>query len=574
MTKSPAFKGYNGSTLLKKSNVPIQWTPELMAEYIHCKNDVFYFIKNYVKIVHVDLGLIDMELYDYQHEMVEKMRDNRETIILTARQIGKTSAVVAFLLWYILFDNENDQNNADVRITKKGAKNKKFGKRVGILANKGETAQEILSRLQLAYENLPKWLQHGVSSWNKRSFSLENGSKVIAAATSSNNVRGWSFNLIFIDEAAAIENWEKFSRSVLPTISSGKTTKLVFVSTPNGLNHFFKMWNDSLQGANNYARVKVLWNRVPHYDEAWKAKEIALHGQEGFDQEYGCEFIGSSGTLISGWKLKELSMVQPLFARDGVSQYEKPIKNHAYVIVADVAEGKLLDYSAFQIVDITKRPFKQVATYRSNQITPIEFADVINQMGKHYNYAHALVELNSVGAQTCEELYNTLGYENMVWTQAAKDSGKQSGQGFGDKPSVLGIRTTKRVKAMGCSMMKMLIEQNQLIVYDAHTIFELNRFSRNGTSYEAEEGCTDDLVMALVLFGWFVDQPFFRELSDIDVLTKLKDHSEKEIMDSLTPFGVMGQNGSKENRTRELLGKNNKEGWVLDNPAPKTRIYF
>lgn len=511
------LKGYNGNALLKRSNQNIEWTEEMVSEYMKCAEDPIYFTETYMKIINIDKGLVSFKLYDYQKDMLRSFANNRFSIIATARQAGKSTTTCAFILWYIIFHSE---------------------KTVALLANKGETAREILGRIQLAYQHLPKWLQQGVKEWNKGSMELENDSRVIAAATSSDAIRGYSINLLFIDEAAFIENWDTFFTSVYPTISSGKESKIILVSTPNGLNHFYKIWQNANKNTNGYHPIKVLWNDVPGRDEVWKQNTLGSMNfdTEKFEQEYCVEFLGSSGTLIAGWKLKELVHENPLIQRDGLCVYEQVQDKRSYVIIADVSEGKGLDYSAFHVIDVTSMPYKQVATFRNNMLTPLDYAGVIHKVAIGYNRAPILVEINNMGAQVSSSLHYDFEYDNILFTENAGRSGKRISAGFGQNVD-MGVRTTVPVKANGCSLLKLLIEQNQLIINDFSTIEELSRFSRKGKSYEAEEGAHDDLVMGLVLFAWLSEQQYFKDYTNINTLMKLREKSEEEIMSDLLPFG-------------------------------------
>ena len=430
-----------------------------------------------------------------------------------------STTTCAFILWYILF-NES--------------------KTVALLANKGETAREILGKIQLAYQHLPKWLQQGVVEWNKGSFELENGSRVIAAATSSDSIRGYSINLLFIDEAAFVENFDAFFTSTYPTISSGETTKVILVSTPKGLNHYYHIWSNAIAGKNGYTPIMVKWTQVPGRDEKWRQDTLASlnFDIEKFNQEYECDFVGSSSTLIAGWKLKQLEAAIPRHAHDGLTVFEQPAGNHVYACTVDVSRGKGLDYSAFSIIDVTEMPYKQVCTYRNNLITPIDFAEIVFRVVKSYNRAATLVEINDLGEQISTSLQYDFEYDNLLYTEHAGRGGKKISSGFG--PNVdRGVRTTKTVKAVGCSILKLLLEQNQLIINDKHTISELATFSRKGNSYEAEPGYHDDMVMCLVLFSWLSDQEYFKDLTDINTLAMLREKSESDMDNEMIPFGFI-----------------------------------
>ncbi|MAH44103.1 terminase [archaeon] len=534
--------GYLGNLLLKKKNFNIEYTPFMVEEYIKCSRDVKYFCNNYFKIINIDEGLIPFDTYTYQDDMLDSMANNRFTIMATARQTGKSTTTVAYLLWYILFTPD---------------------KTVALLANKGETAREILGKVRLAYQNLPKWLQQGISEWNKGSMELENNSRIIAAATSSDAIRGYSINILFIDETAFIDNWDAFFTSVFPTVSSGKTTKIILVSTPNGMNHFYKLWTDAIEGRNTYNPIKVLWQDVPGRDEEWKEITLASMGfdYDKFRQEYEVEFLGSIGTLISGQKLSTLIHQTPIASSEGMDVYENPVEKHSYVIIVDVARGKGLDYSAFSVIDVTKMPYIQVAAYRNNLVTPIEYTEIINAMGLHYNEAMVLIESNDIGAQVCDLLYYDYEYENVLYTENKGRLGKTISSGF-TKTAERGIRTTKTVKSTGCTMIKMLIEQEQLLINDHQTISELSTFIRKGNSYEAEMGSHDDLVMGLVLFGWLSSQPFFKEMTDINTIHKLREKTEEQLYEDLLPFGIVNDN-NEEDLTDVVVVDTGDGSWLL-----------
>lgn len=541
------LRGYKGNANLKKSNQAIDWTPDLVQEYIRCSQDVVYFTEKYMKIINVDKGLVNFKLYPYQKQMLYNFSQNRFNIVTTARQAGKSTTTCAFILWYIIF-------HAD--------------KTVALLANKGDTAREILGRVQLAYQHLPRWLQQGVVEWNKGSFVLENQSRVIAAATSSDAIRGYSINLLFIDEAAFIENWDDFFTSVYPTISSGQESKIILVSTPNGLNHFYSIWVNAKEQRNGYVNMFVRWQDVPGRDEKWREQTLAAMNfdLEKFDQEYNCEFLGSSGTLIAGWKLKELVHQNPVVEREGLIQYNPPEENHIYMMVCDVSRGKGLDYSAFQVVDVSKMPYNQVAVYRNNAVTPADYADVIHRVAKAYNSASVLVEVNDIGEQTAHTLHYDFSYDNVLFTENAGRSGKRITLGFGGTGNSFikgkkdkGIRTTKVVKAVGCSILKLLVEGNQLIINDFHTINELSTFSRKNNSYEAEPGKHDDLVMCLVLFAWLTEQQYFKDYTDISTLLSLREKTEEDMEQDLSPFGFV-EDGREE--YDEAIEKYVPDAWV------------
>ena len=536
------LKGYRGSSTLKKSNVKIDWTPEIVQELVRCSQDPIYFAENHMKIVNVDKGLITIPLYDYQKDIITSVLNERFTVAECSRQSGKTTSITVFVLWYIIF-NPN--------------------KTVAILANKAETAREILSRIQLAYEHLPKWLQQGVVEWNKGSFELENGSRVLAAATSSNNIRGYAINLLIIDEAAFIDGWDEFFTSVFPTISSGNSTKLVLVSTVNGLNHFYKITSLARQGKNNYKLISVPWQRVPGRDEQWKQRTLAAMNfdHDRFAQEFENQYLGSSGTLIAGWKLQQLTAQIPIVDHNGLAMYHKPEKQRIYCGVADVSRGKGLDYCALQIIDCTEMPYKQVLQYRSNMITPGDFAELINRVGRQYNDCYIIVEVNDIGQQVAETLYFDYEYPSLLFTESAGKQGKRITQQYKSQQATdRGIRTTKAVKSIGCSMIKLLIEQDQLIINDSETITELSTFSKHNNTYQAEQGCHDDLVMCLVLFGWLTEQKFFKEITEINTLIQLRELSSQQIEQDMVPFGFIDDGNQQ---ASDYYEPNDRDNWIV-----------
>ncbi len=510
---------YHKNPLLPKAGLEKQYDVEQVLELQKCIDDPIYFAETYFKIVHVDRGLIPFELYEYQKEAVEKFQNNRNLIICASRQSGKTSVTTVILLHTALF-NKN--------------------KLIAILANKGATSREILKRVKTAYEYLPDFLKPGIKEWNKGSVEFENGSIIMAEASSSDNIRGKSVFLLYVDELAFVSNWEDFSASVLPTLSSGTQTKIVFSSTPCGLNHFFYYVKNARENKSNFALVEVPWWKVPGRDEDWKQRTLAElnHDEVKFAQEYAIEFQGSSGTLISGGALKLLETKRPITATPIQRQYVAPDKKRQYCIIADVSRGKGLDYSAFHVIDITTIPYNQVFVFRSNLITPTDYATYIQHIGILYNNAHILCEINDIGQQVIDIIHDS-GYENIIYTKNNGRSGKIASQGFGSSGVDMGVRTTTTVKALGCSSLKLLVEQFKLLINDENTIKELNTFSRKGKSWEAEPGNNDDLVMGLVLFAWLTLQPFFKELTDTDILSSFREKTEQQLMDEMLPFGYI-----------------------------------
>ena len=513
-------QNYLGNPNLKKANVSQEWTKEEVQEYARCMSDPQYFIENYIMIVSLDEGLVPFKMYDFQKEMVGTFHSNRFTICKLPRQSGKSTTIIAYLLHYVLF-------NPSVN--------------VAILANKAATARDLLGRLQLAYEHLPKWLQQGVMSWNKGSLELENGSKILASSTSASAVRGGSYNIIFLDEFAYVPSnvAEQFFSSVYPTISSGKTTKVMIVSTPHGMNMFYKLWNDAENGRNTYIPIEVHWSEIPGRDEAWKAETIKNTSEQQFNTEFNCEFLGSIDTLIAARKLRVLSYIPPIQSNAGLDVFEKPLKDHTYVMTADVSRGTSNDYSAFLVFDVSQMPYKVVAKYRDNEIKPLLFPAKIYDVAKAYNQSFVLIEVNDIGEQVASTMQFDLEYDNLIMASMRGRAGQILGGGFSGGRAQLGVRTTKAVKRIGCSNLKQMIEDDKLIIQDLQIINELSTFIVKGQSFEADSGCTDDLVACLFMFAWATDQTYFKELTDMDIRQTMMAEQQDMLEQDMAPFGFI-----------------------------------
>jgi hypothetical protein len=511
---------YLGNPNLKKANTPIEFTQEQIAEFIKCKQDPVYFARNYVKIVSLDEGLVPFKPYDFQEKLISNFHENRFNICKMPRQTGKSTTSVSYLLHYAVF---NDSVN------------------IGILANKAATARDLLGRLQTAYENLPKWMQQGVVVWNKGSLELENGSKILAASTSASAVRGMSFNILFLDEFAFVPNHiaDSFFASVYPTITSGKSTKVIIVSTPHGMNHFYRLWHDAEKGKNDYVPTDVHWSEVPGRDDVWKEQTIANTSEQQFKIEFECEFLGSVDTLIAPSKLRSLAYDNPITRNAGLDIYEKPREGRDYVCTVDVARGVSLDYSAFIVVDITEFPHKVVAKYRNNDIKPMLFPNIIYEVVRNYNNSFVLCEVNDVGDQVASILNYDLEYQNLLMCSMRGRAGQIVGQGFSGKKTQLGVKMSKTVKQVGSLNLKTMIEEDKVIFNDYEIISELTTFIQKRNSFEAEEGCNDDLAMCLVIYAWLVQQDYFKELTDQDVRKRLYEEQKNQIEQDMAPFGFM-----------------------------------
>jgi len=540
---------YLGNPNLKKANTPIQFSQENILEFVRCKEDPVYFARKYIQIVSLDKGLVPFRMYDFQEKLVRNFHESRFNICKMPRQTGKSTTVVSYLLHYAVF---NDNVN------------------IAILANKASTARDLLGRLQLAYENLPKWMQQGIIAWNKGSLELENGSKISANSTSSSAVRGGSYNVIFLDEFAFIPNHiaDDFFASVYPTISSGQSTKVIIVSTPRGMNHFYRMWHDSERGKNEYVPTEVHWSEVPGRDEAWKEQTIANTSEQQFKVEFECEFLGSVNTLINPAKLKNLVYENPINRNAGLDIHENPIKNHQYLITVDVARGMGNDYSAFIVFDITNFPYNIVAKYKNNEIKPMLFPSIIHDVAKGYNGAFILVEVNDIGDQVASIIHYDLEYDNLLMASMRGRAGQVVGTGFSGKKTQLGVRTTAAVKKLGCSNLKTLLEDDKIMVKDYEIISELTTFSQKHNSFEAEEGCNDDLAMCLVIFAWLVAQDYFKEMTDNDIRKRLYEEQRNQIEQDMAPFGFI-QDGLEETSFVDSSG----DLWKVDEYGDRSYMW-
>jgi len=532
---------YLGNANLKAAGVNVNFSPEQIEEYVKCSQDPLYFIKNYVKIVSLDKGLVPFEPYDYQEDMIRTIHENRFVIGKLPRQTGKSTTIIAYMLHYVLFNQSMS---------------------VAILANKLTTARELLGRLQLAYEHLPMWLQQGVVEWNKGSIVLENGSKILASATSSSAVRGGSFNYIFLDEFAYVPQnvAEEFFSSVYPTITSGQSTKVTIISTPKGLNMFYRFWVNANkkpgeEGKNEYVPMEVHWSDVPGRDDAWKKQTIANTSEEQFRTEFECEFLGSIHTLVHPEKLKCMVYRTPEYWNgEGLRVYQKPLPEHKYITVVDTARGQGLDYHAFSVVDVTAIPYRVVATFRNNEMPPMLYPNAIYPVCRQYNNSYCLVEVNDIGGQVADILHDELEYDNIIYVSTQGRKGQVVNGGFGGKGGAMkGVKTSTAVKRIGCSILKSLIEDTKLIVEDFNTVDEFCSFVAKGDSFEAEETHHDDLVMTLVLFSWLTTQAYFKSITGSDIRKDLYEDQMKIIEEEMTPFGFV-EDGSTETSFSDSSG--------------------
>ena len=522
---------YLGNPNVKRDGVVAGWSEETILEYQKCMRDPSYFAVTYCKIISLDEGLVNFKLYPYQERMFEHFNSNRFSIVLACRQSGKSISSVAYLLWFAIFHSE---------------------KNIAVLANKGATAREMLARVTLMLENLPFFLQPGTKALNKGSIEFSNNSKIFAAATSGSSIRGQSVNLLYLDEFAFVENATEFYTSTYPVVSSGKDTKVIITSTANGIgNQFYTIWQGAIQKTNAYQPFRVDWWDVPGRDDEWKKETINNTSQLQFDQEFGNTFFGTGDTLIGAEALMKMKAIDPIKILEGghMLVYKETQKGHEYIMCVDVSKGRGQDYSTFNVIDVTCRPFEQVAVYRCNSISPILFPDIIYKYASSYNEAYVIVESNDQGVLVTRGLYHELEYENMHVSSALKSDG-------------IGIEMTRKVKRLGCSGIKDIIENEKLKINDTNTILECSTFIAKGQSYEASQGNHDDLMMNLVMFGHFATTEMFGDMTDINLKEMMFKDKMQQIENDMVPFGFIddGSDAINELQREEDRGK----PWAID----------
>ena len=519
---SKADNKYLGNPLVRGADIPHEWVKEELLEYQKCLNDPVYFAETYCKVINLDEGLVPFKLYPYQKEMFNHFQSNRFSIVLACRQSGKSISTVAYLLWYILFKGEQV---------------------VGILANKGDTAREMLSRITLMLENIPFFLQPGCKALNKGSIEFSNNSKIVARATSASSIRGMSLNLVYLDEFAFVEKDAEFYTSTYPVVSAGVSTKVIITSTRNGVNNMFnKLYEGAVQKTNEFIPFRVDWWDVPGRDEEWKKQTISNTSEMQFRQEFGNEIIGSGNTLINPETLLAMQSIEPIATAHDVKIYKEPEEGRNYLMFVDVSKGRGMDYSTFNVIDVTDKQFVQVAVFRDNMISPLLFPDIIFKYATYYNLCYVIIENNDAGQVVCNGLHYDLEYENIYLESHVKRD-------------AIGVMMTKKVKRIGCSNLKDIVEQSKLVLYDSDTIIELSSFVQKGNSYAADHHGHDDLVMNLVLFGWFSSTPFFAETTDHNMKELLYREKIRLIEDDMLPVGII----HNEQKTEHPFG----EGWEV-----------
>ena len=508
---------YLGNELIKRASAKTEYTNEQIEEYVKCSLDIFYFIETYCKIPTVDHGVSNITLYPYQRKMIQQMADERYSFFSTPRQVSKTASACLFILWFTIFRSDKD---------------------FFIVANKRDTAAESIYRITVTLENLPFWLQPGVTSLNKGSITFANGSRILSAATTSGTLRGKSGN-VYIDEACDIDHFDDFLSGTLPVLSSGKTTKIIITTTPSRQGtKLYELYRSAKNGVGEFKLFEVAWNEAPGRDEAWKEKTIETIGLRKFNIEFMAQWLSSSGSLIDSFYLEKIysGITEGKIVND-IKIYDAPIKGHVYFISVDVSRGAGIDNSAFSVIDITEYPYKQVATYYNNLVSTMFFPSIIHNAALLYNEAFVLVETNDAGLEVANILYYDLEYENVLFTIIKGRSGQVLCGPM--KQAKLGVKTSKATKSVGCNNLKTLIESNNLEIYDKDTFNELSAFIVSGTSYQADDDAHDDLVMTLVNFSWAANQHYFKSLIDADLRKHIFENTEAELEQSLVPFVVV-----------------------------------
>lgn len=484
------YRFYRGNPHLKSAYCKADYTLDQIMELKKCSEDVFYFIKNYVKITTPDADVVPFDLYPFQHEFIENMEANRLVVLLSSRQSGKTTTVAVYALWKILF-------------------NESF--KILILAHKQIMSKELLDRIKNCYEHIPFWMQHGVVECNKTQIELVNKSRITCSATTADAGRGSSNSLVISDEFSAVKKnvADDFMGSVFPSISAGKKTQLVILSTPKGMNHFYHIYDGAVKGRNEFKPMKVNWRDIPGRDEKWEKTQRELLGDK-FEEEHECSFIGSSSSLLDTETMKNIQPIDAVSIQGDLKIFEHPQDGEVgYVMIADVAEGVGADYSAISVIKIDNKKYTQVAVYKNNMVTPLEYAHKIMEISKLYHDAYCLVESNSIGNQVLYILESELEFERLFYTK--RENNKIVLELCKTPKNKFGVRSTSSTKNLGCNRLKELVKQSVLKINSYDTFEELTNFASNGKTFQASSGCTDDLVMTLVLFAWLNIQPSFKE---------------------------------------------------------------
>jgi hypothetical protein len=490
---------YRSDKSIRSEHQKISLTADHVTEIVKCLNDIVYFAETYCYIQTLGEGRQLIKLYDYQKKLLKQMVNDRFNIVLQPRQSGKSVMSAIFILWSVLFNNDY---------------------LVGMCSNTGGNAKEIFGKILLMFKLLPHYIKPGVKEFNKSTLRLSNQSVVMSSNTTADTFRGFSLNLLFVDECAFIhsETWTDFYKSVYPTITSDKTdkSKIIMVSTPNSLNHYYELWLSAKEGRSLYKSFRVYWTDVPRDDqEKFKNETIANTSYESWRQEFLCEFLGSAKGLIPPHVLDKLKYKEPIRRgmQDEFQVYHEINPDHNYIVVCDVGEGVGKDFSIANVIDLSTRPFRQAALYRSNTIQLTVFPSVIDTIGKMFNDALVLIENNSIGKHVVLKLWGDIEYDNLY----IDDKG-------------VGLRTTKATKKTGASQLREVLENDILEINSFEAIKELSNFVARNGSYAASAGNTDDIAMTFVIFAYFQSSEYFKESYDTEFIEEIYDKKSEDVL--------------------------------------------
>ncbi|MFW6281855.1 MAG: terminase large subunit domain-containing protein [bacterium] len=490
--------GWKDITHLHKTIKYDVWELKTLTHSLKCADDHIVMVEGFKEKFVKDLDendnvitknglekVVSVEKLEVEpEEMYDLTVDSEKHTLFTNGILSHNSTISSvFLLWYSLFHKD---------------------KTVAIMANKESLAIEMLDKIKMAYQQLPKWLQQGIQydGWNKKKLSLENGSRIIAAATSSNALTGYTINLLYLDEFAKVPQYvaDDFIASVYPVVTSGKSSKIIMVSTPLGLNQFYNFWVGATRkdgNENSFYPISVGWWEVPGRDEKFKQDVIKDIGLNRWEQEFSCKFLGSNSTLIDSDILERIVYKVPIATKwTGLfSIYEQPLQNKEYVLGVDVGKGVGKDYSVIQVLKIeSDKKLEQVGIYRSNLIIPHDFAQIVVSIAKFYNNAHVMVENNDIGHIVCDSIWYEIEYEELVNLDA----------------KALGVRSTRRSKKIANMMLKEYLEKGWLDIYDERTVYELSRYEEIKPGvYAAGKTEHDDAVTSLLWALYFVQTDEF-----------------------------------------------------------------
>ena len=515
---------HDGNPNLRGNGEQIEYSEQMIQEYIRCKEDIFHFAETYFKIISIDEGERTIELREYQKKILKTITnpDKRFFAVLSGRQIGKSTISTIYLLHTLLF-------NADQTIA--------------IATNKEPTSMEILKRVAFAYQNLPLFLQAGIITFNKKQIECDNNSRIIISSTTSSSLTGHSISLLYLDEFSKIpENMARdFQDSVFPTIYSAKKSRILIVSTPKGMNHWYNIWCGAVDNTNGFVPIKINWREIPGRDEKFKSDIIQKYGLLHWRQEYAAVFIGTSQTLIDPDVLEQHRPKEPIEYRYGYSLkiYELPKKGCLYAIGVDVSQGVGADNSAMQILKInSKNSIEQVATYTSNDISVDNFAERCIEVSKLYNEAILVIENNGFGAIVITRIWWGFEYEN-VFCPSSKE---------------IGFSAQKATKFNGNVALRRYFDNRWISISDTETIFELSRYEEvKDNIFKAAGGAKDDRVMSLLWVVYYVES-YFDDGRDINF--KINDKNKLDITESdeigVDPFLIDDGRPDLDTSEREL----------------------